>query len=87
MSIMFGMILLLSIYVLWKLFIDGWLFKIILFFAGWFGLYVFIRFYVEGGYQVAVTLGTEDPISLSWAAVVPTAICFLALLCTRVSND
>lgn len=87
MSITFGMILLLAIYVTWKLFVDGWLFKIILFFAGWFGLYVFFRFYVEGGYKVALTLGTEDPVSLSWAAVIPSIVCFLALLCTKVSDE
>lgn len=85
MAITFGLILLLAIYILWKMFIDGWLFKIILFFAGWFGIYVFFRFYVEGGYNTAFTM--SNGFSMSWASVVPTTICLLCLLCTKVSND
>lgn len=86
MSILFGLILLATIYTLYKLFIDGWLFKIILFFAGWFGLYIALRIYVEGATNTAITIGIKDPISFTWAAVIPTAICFLCLLCTRASE-
>lgn len=65
------------------MFVDGWLFKIILFFAGWFGLYVALRVYVAGADHIAVTFGTVDPTSFTWAAVIPTIICFLCLLCTK----
>ncbi len=85
MAITFGIILLLAIYVTWKLFVDGWLFKIILFFAGWVGLYVLLAVYVEGAKDVAFTM--SNGFSMSWAAVVPTIICFLCLLCTKVSNE
>jgi hypothetical protein len=87
MTLLFGLVLLLAIYVLWKLFVDGWLFKIILFFAGWFGLYIGLRVYVEGAKDVAFTFGKENPITFSWAAVIPTAICLLCLLCTKVRDE
>ncbi len=87
MSIALGIVLLLAIYVLWKLFVDGWLFKIILFFAGWIGLYVICYVYVEGAKNVAITIGTDNPVSFTWAAVVPSIICFLALLTTKVRDE
>jgi hypothetical protein len=85
MAIMLGVVLLLTIYALWKLFVDGWLFKIILFFAGWVGLYVILAVNVEGAKDIAFTM--ENGFTMSWAAVIPTAICVLTLLCTKVSND
>lgn len=80
----FGILLLIAIYILWKMFVDGWLFKIILFFAGWFGLYVALYVYVDGARNTAITLGSGA--HLSWAFVVPCFICFLCLLCTKVSK-
>jgi len=85
MSIMLGAILLLSLYVIWKLFVDGWLFKIILFIAGWFGLYLGLQFYcADWSKEVALRIGSQDPVVFTWAAVVPSVICFLCLLCTKV---
>lgn len=84
-AIVFGLILLMVIYILWKMFIDGWLFKGILFFAGWFGLYVYLAVYVEGAKGVAFTM--SNGFTMTWAAVVPTIVCLLCLLCTRVSNE
>lgn len=86
MSLVIGFMSLFSIYIIWKLFIDGWLFKIILFIAGWFGLYVGLRTYVEGATNIAVTFGKENPVSFTWAAVAPTIVCFLCLLCTKVEE-
>lgn len=83
MPIVAGLVMLLAIYLLWKMFVDGWLFKSILFFAGWFGL--FIGLHIAGVDGTAFTL--SDGTTISWAAVIPTVICMLALLCTRVSND
>lgn len=80
-AIIFGVLLLLAIYILWVLFVDGWLFKIILFFAGWIGLFVLMRIYVEGSTNVAVVIGGTG---FTWSAVVPTIICFLALLTAKV---
>lgn len=85
MGIAFGVMLLIAIYLLWKMFIDGWLFKIILFFAGWVGLYVILAASVDGAKNVAFTM--SNGFSMSWAAVVPTIICFLCLLCTRVYHE
>lgn len=87
MALIIGIVALVAIFVMWKLFIDGWLFKIILFFGGWFGIYIFCRVYVEGSSKIAVTLGSETPVSFTWAATTATAICFLTLLFTKVNND
>lgn len=82
MPILAGLLMLLVIYLLWKMFVDGWLFKSILFFAGWFGL--FIGLHVMGVDATAFTLG--DGTTISWAAVIPTIICMLCLLCTKTSS-
>jgi len=82
MPIALGFVLLAAIYIVYKLFIDGWLFKIVLFFAGWFGLYVLIHG-MAGGSNTPMTIGSNN---ISWAFIIPTVICFLALLCTRTEN-
>ena len=85
MSITLGVILLLAIYILYKLFIDGWLFKIILFIAGWFGLYWALQVYcADWAKDVAFRVGSQDPIAFTWASVVQSIVCFLCLLCTKV---
>ena len=85
MPIVFGIILLLVLYILYKLFIDGWLFKGVLFFAGWFGIHVLLKTYVEGSDKIAMTIG--DSTTVSWAVLVPTIICVLALLCHKVYDE
>lgn len=72
---------LIAIFILWKLFVEGLLFKIILFCFGWVGIYICLNAYVDGAKQTAITIGTNTHIS--WAAVVPTIICLLALACSR----
>lgn len=84
MEIALGLVALFFIYILWKLFIDGWLFKSILFFAGWFGIYALMNIYVDGAKHTAITLGSGT--IMSWASVVPTVICALCLLCTRTDD-
>lgn len=84
----FGIFLLICIYILWKMFVDGWLFKIILFFAGWVGVYVICAACLEGGKSTAVTVGTGGGAHhYNVAFVIATAICVLCLLCTKVKND
>jgi hypothetical protein len=84
MPIALGIILLIVIFVAYKLFVGGWLFRIILFFAGWFGIYYLLQG-VDGCNNPAFTFGTNT--TISWAAAIPTAICILALLTTRTSNE
>ena len=85
MPVVVGLVALLFIYFLYKMLVDGWLFKIIIFFAGWIGIDVLLRTYVEGSENTAITFAGGS--SLSWAEVIPTVICVLALLCTRVNDD
>jgi hypothetical protein len=84
MPIALGLAFIFVVFLLYQLFINGWLFKIILFFAGWFGLHIWISQYIEGGNNVAVSLGSNGDIPISWAVLLPTLICALALLCTKV---
>ena len=85
MLVVIGLVALFVIYLTYKMLVDGWLFKIILFFAGWVGIDVLMLTYVEGAKNTAITFSNGS--SLSWAEVIPTVICVLALLCTRVDND
>jgi hypothetical protein len=83
MEITFGLILLAIIYFLYKLLIGGWLYKTILFFSGWFGIYIILRVYVEGATNTAITINANGPMQFSWAAIVPTVICLLCLMTTK----
>ena len=74
----FGLFLLFVIWVLWALLVRGFLFKFILFIFGWVGIYLF-----RGSSYPATNAIAIDSLGLSWAALVPTVICFLALLTTR----
>lgn len=76
-----AIIVLIGLFILWKLFVDGWLFKIILFIFGWVGLYACLRVYVVETHSIAFTFGGGT--TVSWAAVIPSIICILALVCTK----
>jgi len=80
MTLVFGFMMLLTIYVIYELFVKGYLFKITLFFFGWFGIHIALLKYVDGADKVAVTISGT---TFSWAVVIPTVICFLCLLCSR----
>ena len=80
MPIALGLVLLVAIYVVYKLLITGWLYKSILFIFGWLGLYIVIYVFTENGSNTPMTVGSN---SISWAFIIPTVICFLALLTTR----
>jgi hypothetical protein len=74
-------IILIGLYIAWKLFIDGWLFKIPVFIFGWIGMYMCLSIWVHESRSIAMTLGQST--TISWAAVIPTVICVLCLACTR----
>jgi len=78
---LFGISLLGVLYILYVLLVKGLLWKIILFFAGWVGIFVGIWIYFPAArIPDAVTI---SGVGFSWCSVVPTIICFLALLCTK----
>jgi hypothetical protein len=85
MPVFVGIIALVAIYLTYKMFVDGWLWKIILFFAGWVGMDVLLRVYAEGSKNTAITF--SNGASLAWAELIPTVICLLALMTTRVKDD
>lgn len=76
----FAAVLLVALYIMYLLLVKGWLFKLILFAAGWFGVYIWLKIYVEGATHTAVTFSGHD---FSWAAVIPTVICVLCLACSK----
>jgi hypothetical protein len=76
-----GIFALIVLFILWKLFVEGLLFKIIIFAFGWLGMYVWLRGFVPDAMHTAVTLGQH--FEVSWAALVPTVICLCALLFTK----
>lgn len=78
--IVFGLMLLFGIYILYKLFVDGFLFKIPIFFAGWIGLIIILK--VLGVRGVAFTLSNGAEVGV--ATVISTIICLGALLTTKV---
>jgi hypothetical protein len=85
MPIIIGLGLIIGIYLLWKLFIDGWLFKIPIFFAGWFGLIVIFRAIGISG--VAFRLGEDGqgaPVGVAF--LLSTFICLMCLVYTKVQE-
>lgn len=80
MPIIAAIIALLGIYLLYKLFIDGFLFKIPIFFAGWIGMIIILK--IMGVRGVAFTLSNGAEVGV--ATVISTIICLGALLTTRV---
>ncbi len=75
--------MLVVIYLLYVLFVEGAVWKIILFFGGWFGIYAALRIYVADANEIIITVSGYR---FSWAETVPTAICSLALLTTEVKS-
>ena len=79
-AVVLGVVLLVGIYILYKLFVDGWLFKIPIFFAGWIGMILVLK--VIGVRGVAFTL--ENGAEVGVATVISTVVCLLALVTTKV---
>lgn len=71
-----------AIWLIYQLFVIGTLWKIILFFAGWFGIYIGLLTYLPDARNTVIIFNYP----FSWAAVVATGVCFMALLTTR-TND
>jgi hypothetical protein len=76
----FWIIVLAFIYLVWLLLFKGFLWKLILFFGGWVGIYVLLRTNFPDSAHTAITLAGG---TYSWAAVIPTVICILALAHTE----
>ena len=49
----FGIVLLIALYIVWLLFIDGWLWKLILLVAGWIGVRMLLLTYWPGSEHTA----------------------------------
>jgi len=76
----FGIFLLLIIFIFWLLFIRGYLFKLILFIGGWIGIYGFLMLKVPESHSIAFMAAGHD---YSWAFVIPTGICLMCLLTSK----
>ena len=76
----FWLIIIFVLYLIWTLLFSGLLWRLILFFGGWVGVYVLLKVYIPDSAHIAVTVAN---MTFSWAAVVPTVICLLALFHTE----
>jgi hypothetical protein len=77
----FGLFLLGVIVAIYLLFVRGWLFKLMFFFCGWFGMYVALSVWIPDSRHVAFT--TSGGIGFTWAFVIPTIMAVLVLLTTK----
>jgi hypothetical protein len=76
----FGLVLLAAIAAFYWLFIEGWLWRLILGAAGWFGIWIGLQIYYPASKAIC---GSFNGYSFSWAAVIPTVIVILAMAYTR----
>ena len=76
----FGLALLVIIYFLWVLLVQGLLWKIILAIGGWFGIMVGLRIYMPDSAHECVQVSGYH---LSWAVVIPTFIVLMAMAYTK----
>lgn len=76
----FGLFLLGVITAIYFLFVKGWLFKLLLFGFGWIGMFVVLWINVPDTHHIAFRTNTTG---YTWAAVIPTIVCLLALATTK----
>lgn len=79
----FGILLLVTIFLLYILLVQGALWKMIVYGFGYFGMYVALRMYFPDSRHVCLVF---DHNHISWAVVIPAIIIVLALAYTK-SND
>jgi hypothetical protein len=73
----FGLFLLLSIYLLWVLFSEGLLWKIILGIFGFGGIKLWLLTYIPATSTTVISIGTID---CSLSTVIPTIIIVMAMM-------
>lgn len=71
----FGICLLLVIFILWMLLVEGWLWKLALLLFGWIGMYFALHIYIPDSSAICFSAGGYD---YSWKIVIPTFVCFMA---------
>lgn len=78
----FGLFLLAIIYFFYLLFIQGYLWKIILTVTGWFGMVIGLRMYFPESIKECIKFQNY---SFSWAIVISSTIVLLAMMYTKES--
>lgn len=75
----FGICLLVALYLLWVLLVKGALWKLILGIFGWLGMYWFLHAYpILQHYPINIYGNT-----FSWAAIIPSVVVLLAMMHTK----
>ena len=77
-QVVFGIFMLVVIIILWQLLVKGWLWKLLLGIAGWFGIWIFLEMYFPGTKSVAI-----NDIGASWSQVIPTIVVLMAMAYTK----
>lgn len=75
----FGLLMLVALYIFYVLLIKGWLWKIILGAAGWYGMYWYLSSIPAARACPLVFSGH----SYSWAAILPTLVIIFAMATTK----
>ena len=76
----FGLFLLAVVIAIYFLFVKGWFFKLMLFCFGWLGMFVALWIWFPDSHHIALRTATTG---YSWAFMIPTIVCFLALATTK----
>lgn len=76
----FGILLLAVIISAYWLLVEGWLWRIILSVAGWFGIWIGLQYYYPQSKEICLHFSSY---SFSWAAIIPTIIIILAMAYTK----
>lgn len=76
----FGLLLLVIIYLLYIFLVKGLLWKIIIAFGGWFGIMIGLKYYIPESSKECINFSGH---SFSWAVIMPTIIILLAMFHTK----
>ena len=76
----FAIIFLIIIFIMWKLLVKGWLWKLTLGIFGWLGMYWALNYYIPSSRSECLVLAGS---SMSWSVVLPSIVLFMSMLYTK----
>lgn len=79
----FGILLLITIYFLYILLVKGLLWKLILLIFGWVGLHMYLENVFPGSKSCVINILQYN---ISWSIFIPSLIVMLAMMTTRIGD-
>ena len=80
MPIFLAIIILIALFLIYKLLISGWLWKILMGIFGFLGMFWTMKNYIPHSGAICLTVGSYP---LSWAIVVPMIILLITMIYTK----